>query len=105
LYRTNPVSTVNYWLWRFDHPDDPVPLDDFWGKSVDRAVKDLQQADDPTVGEPNGISDVELAVDPYFPKTIPTVAPNLSGFTTHGAGRTRLFLDDHADFERDSRLK
>lgn len=106
-YETNamgPVS-VTYWLWRFDRPDDPVPLDDFWGKSVDQAIIQLQQADDPTVGVPNGPAEVELAVDPYFPATTPTVPANLKGLTTHSGGRTRLYLDVHADYERDPRLQ
>ena len=28
----NPPA-VRYWLWRFDRPDDPVGLEDFWGKT------------------------------------------------------------------------
>src|SRR5437867_10760630 len=31
---TNPDSAVRYWLWRFDRPDDPVPPDNFWGKTA-----------------------------------------------------------------------
>ena len=62
--RTNDV--VTYWLWRFDRPDDPVPLDDFWGKSVEQCVSDLRQANNPQAGIPSGPSDVELMVDPYF---------------------------------------
>jgi prepilin-type N-terminal cleavage/methylation domain-containing protein len=29
---TNAVA-VRYWMWRFDRPDDPVPLDNFWAAS------------------------------------------------------------------------
>src|SRR4051794_22642996 len=48
LSRTNdPRSAVSYWLFRFDRPDDPVPLDDFWGKSVSQAVTDLYAANNP----------------------------------------------------------
>lgn len=106
-YETNAagIAAVTYWLWRFDRPDDPVPLDDFWGKSVSQAISQLQQADDSTVGIPNGPAEVELAVDPYFPSTTPTVPANLKGLTTHSGGRTRLFLDVHADYERDTRLQ
>lgn len=106
-YETNamgPVS-VTCWLWRFDRPDDPVGLEDFWGKSTDKAISDLRAANDPTVGEPNGPAEVELAVDPYFPGTAPTVPANLKGLTTHSGGRTRLYLDVHADYERDLRLQ
>jgi prepilin-type N-terminal cleavage/methylation domain-containing protein/prepilin-type processing-associated H-X9-DG protein len=92
-----------YWLWRFDRPDDPVPLDDMWGKSPDQAVSDLQAARNPQVGYPQGVSDVELAVDPYFPKTIPSVPPDLKGLTAHSGGRNRLFLDGHASWLRDIR--
>jgi prepilin-type N-terminal cleavage/methylation domain-containing protein len=27
-----------YWAWRFDRPDDPVSLEDFWGKTTTQAV-------------------------------------------------------------------
>jgi type II secretory pathway pseudopilin PulG len=105
VYETNPVSEVTYWLWRFDQTNDPVSSIDFWGKTVTQAVEDLEQANNSTVGPINGISDVEIAVDPYFPSTIATVAPNLSGWTPHHGGRMRLFLDYHADFERYPGLK
>jgi len=94
---------TNYWMWRFDRPDDPVPLDNLWGKTTDAAVLDLQAANNPTVGFPEGPADVELAVDPYFPKTIPSVAPELRGKAVHAGGRNRLFLDGHAKFLRDIR--
>ncbi|HEX3799496.1 MAG TPA: type II secretion system protein [Verrucomicrobiae bacterium] len=100
---SNSVST--YWLWRFDRPDDPVPLEDFWNKSVEEGTDDLRAANDPTVGQPYGAADVELAVDPYFPATIPTVPAELKGRTAHHGGRNRLFMDNHADFERDARLQ
>lgn len=100
VYQTNPVSDVTYWFWRFDQTNDPVSSICFWGKTVTKAVEDLEQANNSTVGPINGLSDVELAVDPYFPNTIATVQPNLSGLTPHHGGRMRLFLDNHAEFQR-----
>ena len=105
IFQTNPVVAVTYWLWRFDRPDDPVPLDDFWGKKSSQAVTDLRAANDPTAGTPYSEADVELATDPYFPNTIPAVPANLKGLTPHHGGRIRLFLDGHADFEKDGRLR
>jgi prepilin-type N-terminal cleavage/methylation domain-containing protein len=101
--RTNDV--VTYWLWRFDRPDDPIPLDDFWGKSVEQCVSDLRQANNPQAGIPSGPSDVELMVDPYFPNSISSVAPELRGRAVHHGGRNRLSLDYHAEFVRDLRLQ
>jgi prepilin-type N-terminal cleavage/methylation domain-containing protein len=95
--------TTYYWLWRFDHPGSPIPLDDCWGKTEDQCLADLQQAKDPTVGYPQGVSNVELAVDPYFPDTIPTVTPAIKGKSTHFDGRNRVFLDDHVEFFHDYR--
>jgi len=46
---------------------------------------------------------VELAVDPYFPNTIPTVPPEMKGRTIHAGGRTRVFLDGHVEFKKDTR--
>ncbi len=109
LQSTQAVSTVSnaavtrYWLWRFDRPDDPVNIEDFWGKSTAQAISDLQSANDPTVGPINGPVDVELVVDPYFPATIPSVAPELRGRTVHAGGRDRLMLDGHSYFQKDSR--
>jgi len=51
----------------------------------------------------NGPADVELTVDAYFPKTIPTVSTPLLGQTIHAGGRNRTFLDGHTQFFRDSR--
>ena len=92
-----------YWLWRFDRFDDPVPLDNLWGKTDDQAVSDLQAAGNPQVGNPQGVADVELAVDPYFPRTIPTTPPEVRGKAVHAGGRNRLFLDSHAKWLRDIR--
>ncbi|HWW02557.1 MAG TPA: type II secretion system protein [Candidatus Acidoferrum sp.] len=92
-----------YWAWRFDRPDDPAGLEDFWGKTAAQAVADLQAANDPTLGIINGACDVELVVDPYFPATIPTVTPELQGRTVHPGGRNRILLDGHAQFLKDKR--
>ncbi len=92
-----------YWAWRFDRPDVPVGLEDFWGKLESQAVSDLQSTNDPTIGPINGPTDVELVVDPYFPKTIPTVTLELKGRTIHAGGRCRVFLDGHTQFIKDAR--
>jgi prepilin-type N-terminal cleavage/methylation domain-containing protein len=94
-----------YWAWRFDRPDDPVGQEDFWGKSQTQAVSDLETASltDATLGPINGVTDVELAVDPYFPNTIPTVDPTLKGRTIHAGGRCRVFLDGHVQYIKDAR--
>lgn len=91
-----------YWMWRFDRADDPVPLDNLWGKLPDRAIVDLQLAQNPIVGFPESLSDVELTVDPYFPAIAP-VNPNLRGRAVHFGGRNRLFLDGHVQWLRDIR--
>jgi prepilin-type N-terminal cleavage/methylation domain-containing protein/prepilin-type processing-associated H-X9-DG protein len=99
------APVTRYWMWRFDRPDDPVPSSDFWAKSTAQAVADLQAFPDSTVGVVNGVSDTELAVDPYFPATIPSVDPVLRGRAVHPGGRNRLFLDGHAEFLKDARLQ
>jgi prepilin-type N-terminal cleavage/methylation domain-containing protein len=101
---TNGLFT-QYWMWRFDRPDDPVPLDDFWGKSDSQVIFDLQAANDATVGFPTSTSDVEWVVDPYFPSTIPTVAPALLGCSPHPGGMDRLYLDAHVQYSRDARIQ
>lgn len=97
------AATTRFWMWRFDRPDDSVPLDNFWGKTETQAVTDLQVARNPTVGYPGGAADVELVVDGYFPATIPSVEANLRGRSVHSGGRNRLFLDGHGAFLRDAR--
>lgn len=98
------AAVTGYWLWRFDRANDPVPLDNFWGKTPEVALRDLRAANNATVGQPSGPSEVELAVDVYFPATIPSVAPALSGRAAHPGGRNRLMLDLSAAFWRDTRL-
>jgi prepilin-type N-terminal cleavage/methylation domain-containing protein len=97
-------SVVSYWLWRFDRVEDPVPLDDFWGKTTEQCVSDLLLANNPQAGLPSGPVEVELAVDPYFPNTIASLPPELKGKAMHPKGRNRLLLDMHAEFLRDPRL-
>ena len=97
------APVARYWLWRFDRPDDPVPLDVFWGKSASQVVADLLAANNPNAGTPGGPSEVEMVVDAYFPQTIPTVALELRGRAVHPGGRNRLFLDGHVAFLKDSR--
>jgi prepilin-type N-terminal cleavage/methylation domain-containing protein/prepilin-type processing-associated H-X9-DG protein len=98
------APVTRYWLWRFDRIETEVPLDNFWGKTVSACVSDLRAANNPQAGQPNGPSEVELAVDPYFPGTIPAVAEDLKARAAHPRGRNRLFLDGHADFLKDARL-
>ena len=104
LWSTGKGPESRYWLWRFDRPTDPVPLDNLWGKTPDQSVIDLQEAKNPQAGYPEGTSDVELAVDAYFPKTIPSVDPGLKGVAIHPGGRNRLLLDCHAKWFPDARL-
>ena len=91
-------------MWRFDRADATVALDNFWGKSEDAAIADLQVANNAQVGMPQGTADVELAVDPYFPRPIPSVPAALRGIAAHPKGRNRLFLDSHAKWLPDPRL-
>lgn len=99
------APAASYWLWRFDRADEPIPLDNFWGKSPEQALADLRAANHPVVGTPHGPAEVELAVDVYFPGTIPAVPESLRGRSSHRGGMNRLFLDGHVEFRRDRRLK
>lgn len=94
-----------YWMWRFDRLDDPIPLDNLWGKSPEQAVSDLQLALNPTVGYPEGVADVAMTWDPYFPATIPTTPAEVRGRAVHPEGYNRLFLDLHAKFQKDRRMR
>lgn len=98
------ASLVSYWLWRFDRKDAPVPLDDFWGKTVEQSVTDLRAANNPNAGKPESPVDVELAVDPYFPNMVMSLPAELRGRALHPGGRNRLLLDQHAEFARDPRI-
>jgi prepilin-type N-terminal cleavage/methylation domain-containing protein/prepilin-type processing-associated H-X9-DG protein len=96
---------VRYWMWRFDRIDDPVALDNFWGKRRDGILKELIEARNPVVGTPGGISEVEFAVDVYFPAAAPGVVDALRGWAAHAKGRNRLWLDGHVAWFRDPRLR
>ncbi|MBC8142754.1 MAG: DUF1559 domain-containing protein [Armatimonadetes bacterium] len=98
-------GVARYWLWRFDQFADPVPLDNAWGKSDEELLAGLQAANNPQIGFPQSVADIELAVDPYFPRTIPTVAAAIKGKAVHFGGRNRLFLDGHVKWLRDTRTQ
>ena len=97
------AKQATYWLWRFDRMDDPVAIDNLWGKTEDQAVADLQAANNPQIGFPQGVSDIEIAVDPYFRRRIPTVDAAIRGRAVHAGGRNRSFLDSHVKWMRDIR--
>ena len=103
--QTTPGGTARYWLWRFDQFVGPVPLDNAWGKTEEQILRDLQAANNVQVGFPQGSADIELAVDPYFPRTIPSVAARLRGKAVHAGGRNRLFFDTHVKWLRDVRTQ
>lgn len=94
---------VRYWMWRFDRTNEPVPMDNFWGRLESECVTSLRAASNTTAGYPGGASDVELTVDIYFPNTIGAVPDALKGRTAHAKGRNRLMLDAHVEFSRDAR--
>ena len=98
------APVTRYWMWRFDQIVNPVPLDNFWGKSTSLIIPHLRAASNSVIGLPSGPSDVELAVDPYFPNTTPSAA-ELKGLSAHPKGMNRLFLDGHVQFKKDARLK
>jgi len=73
------------------------------GQKTTLAVGDLPAVNDPSVGLINGPTDVELAVDPYFPATIVTVDANLKDRTIHVVGRCCVFQDGHEQFIKEAR--
>ena len=101
VVQTTNLGTSRYWLWRFDRPD--YSLSTLWGKTTEQGVADLKAASDPIIGQPESGADVELAVDPYFPRTIPSVPATLKGKAVHLGGRNRVFLDGHVKWLRDVR--
>jgi prepilin-type N-terminal cleavage/methylation domain-containing protein len=107
---SNDTNTpvCRYWAWRFDRMENMSSInmiEDFWGKSQSQAVADLitASATDAALGLINGPVDVELAVDPYYPKTIPSIDPELKGRTIHAGGRSRVYLDGHTQYVKDTR--
>jgi prepilin-type N-terminal cleavage/methylation domain-containing protein/prepilin-type processing-associated H-X9-DG protein len=99
------AAVATYWMWRFDQVVPEVPLDNFWGKTETELLSGLREANNPIVGSPSGPSEVEFAVDPYFPETIPSVPEEILGKAVHAGGRNRLFLDNHVVFLKDVRTR
>ena len=90
-----------YWAWRFDRTDDLSARHarGFLGQISKRGPCPIcNPTNDPTVGPISGAVDVELVVDPYYPKTVPTVPAGFKGRTIHAGGRCRVFLDGHTQF-------
>jgi prepilin-type N-terminal cleavage/methylation domain-containing protein/prepilin-type processing-associated H-X9-DG protein len=97
------APATRYWLWRFDQFKDPIPLDNFWGKTEPQAVDDFRNSGNQLAADVEGPADAELAVDPYFPRSIASVDAPLKGKAVHFGGRNRLFLDGHVKYLRDAR--
>ena len=72
---------------------------------VDGVVRDLALANNPFIGIPNGSSEVELAVDVYFPATSQSLEEEIRGLAAHSDGWNRLMLDNHVEFKRDRRIR
>lgn len=104
ITNTPDSPVTQYWMWRFDRPDNPVGIEDFWGKTVDQSFADITSTNDPTLGYIGSISDVEITVDPYFPNTIPSIPQGLSGYSGQPGGRDRLLMDWHVQFYKDKRV-
>lgn len=104
-FTTNALSTIasQYWMWRFDRPDEQIGLDNFWGKSELQCQADLVKANNQFIGIPHGPVDIELVVDVYFPSTVGSVDDPLKGRAAHTNGRNRLMLDGHVQFLKDKR--
>lgn len=115
-----PASPIaRYWMWRFDRPTTSAECtaaapcaDEWWGDTDDAAIAG-QHAAWVAAGEslkayPSGdatsVSDAELATDPYFPDTVPSLPADVKGLSVHMGGRNRLFLDGHVSWLRDVRF-
>ena len=96
---------VAYWMWRFDRHEDPVALDNFWGKTRAQAAEDLLQATNPAIGRVTGPVDIEFVTDVYFPSTVASLDDRVRGRSAHSRGRNRLYLDGHVAWWRDARLR
>jgi prepilin-type processing-associated H-X9-DG protein len=96
---------VTYWMWRFDRTNEPVALDNFWGKSVGQLLLDLERAGNPMLSAPHRPDTVELLVDVYFPGTVAALPAELRGRAAHPGGMNRLYLDTHVAYGRDARLR
>lgn len=97
------APVVRYWMWRFDRVDDPVPGDNFWGRTETDCVNSMRDMNDPNAPPLNGPSDVELAVDLYLPNTVAALPADLKGRSAHPGGRNRLMLDGHVKYFKDAR--
>jgi len=104
VLQNTPLGPSRYWFWRFDRPDNPEPLDDFWGKTPEQCVADLDTANIPSLGRPSSVADIELIMDPYFPFNALNIDPALAGLSVHFDGRNRVFMDGHVKWLRDIRL-
>lgn len=104
-FDTNVAPRVNYWMWRFDRTDDPVPADNFWGKTLTQAVREWRESGTPATWTVQGPADVEWMVDPYFPRTVSGLPTEVTGVSAHWGGRNRLQLDGHVESVRDPRVR
>jgi len=74
-------------------------------KNGQQTVADLVDASATAalLGVVNGASDVALAVDPYYPNSVPAVPAGFSGRSFHAGGHCRVYLDGHMQLLKDLR--
>jgi hypothetical protein len=83
-----------YWAWGFDKIDKKVSLDNFWGKTADRIIQDLNTQHHKTFTP----ATVEVLTDPKFPDNVKMDDPLINGKTPHFGGRNVSYLDAHVKF-------
>jgi len=98
---------TNYWMWPFEGV--APSCKDFWGKTDTQAVNNMLTPGCSLIGRtvPTGVSDTQLAVDPYFPSTsltVPVQPATMAGLAVHFGGYNQLYLDGHVKWTRDARL-
>lgn len=96
---------AEFWMWRFDRIEDPIPLDNFWGKTPFQALEDIRRENSPWIPRADGLSDLELAVNVYFPAGNPQVPQSLQGRSAYPGGRATLYMDNSARWVPDRRLR
>jgi len=98
-FKTKGGPVTRYWSWRFDKADaDKIALDNWWGKTPEQALTDLDKANNPDAGKPKSVSEAVLLTDAYFPKSAHGIDDALLGKGAHTEGRNELFLDGHVKF-------
>jgi hypothetical protein len=86
-------STV--WMWGFDQVSDNISKDDYWGKTIDSLLIDLQDNKSLKFQKPKDYTEIELITNPHSFEKFTPLASLPEKYVTANKRRIICYIDGH----------